>query len=521
MRITADHLAPEYDVVVIGGSLSGAATATLLRRKAPDARVLVIEKSQRFGRRVGEATVEVSAFFLGRVLGLTKFLNETQLMKQGLRFWFANDRVNSIDEASEIGPRYLARIPSYQLDRATVDEEVLRRAVDGGIDLLRPATVTGVDLVAGGMQTIALKCGDERREIRARWVVDASGITAMLSRRNGWWRPNADHPTASAWARWKGVKDWDGRELAERHPDWAHAHHGIRGTATNHIVGDGWWSWWIPLKGGDTSVGIVFDQRLVDFPKEGGNLGERLKAFLMRHPVAREMIADATHEPGDVHWRKNLSYQSDRHAGDGFALVGDAAAFLDPFYSPGMDWVSFSASCTAELVAKSLSGADTAMLVEKHNATMRLCLRRWFDALYRNKYQYLGDYELMELAFQLDLGLYYWGVVRDVFDGRDDGFLTPPFTHPAAGPFAWLMKTYNHRLAKIGARRRRIGTFGAKNDRHQRMVPGFTIARGEIRRIVPLLFSWLKLELTEGWRCGPLEPQERYGPIASHETSTP
>ena len=49
-----------YDAVIIGGSLSGAAAALLLRREMPELRVLVIERAERFGRRVGEATVEVS-----------------------------------------------------------------------------------------------------------------------------------------------------------------------------------------------------------------------------------------------------------------------------------------------------------------------------------------------------------------------------------------------------------------------------------------------------------------------------
>lgn len=521
MRISADQLAAEYDVIVVGGALSGAATATLLKRKAPHARVLIVEKSETFGRRVGEATVEVSGYFLGRVLGLTKFLNETQLVKQGLRFWFANENVKSLEEASEIGPRYLARIPSFQIDRAAVDEEVLRRALGEGVDLLRQAIVSRIDLTPGGMQTVAVKCGDERKEIRARWVVDASGFAAMLSRKNGWWRPMPEHPTSSVWARWKGVKDWDGRELAERFPEWSTAQHGIRGTATNHIIGDGWWSWWIPLKGGDTSVGIVYDKRLVDFPGEGGNIGGRLKEFLMRHPVAREMIRDATCDPADMHWRKSLPYTSERYAGDGFALVGDAAAFMDPFYSPGMDWISFSASCSADLIAMSLAGGETAALVEKHNATMRLSVQRWFDALYRDKYQYIGDYELMKLAFRLDLGLYYWGVVRNVFEKREDGLLEPPFTHPAAGPFAGLMAAYNRRLAKIGARRRRIGTFGKKNDRQRLLIPGFTLCPKELKRIVPLLLAWLKLEVTEGWRCLGEDAPEPHGPMASQEISTP
>jgi flavin-dependent dehydrogenase len=50
---------------------------------------------------------------------------------------------------------------------------------------------------------------------------------------------------------------------------------------TNHVIGDGWWSWWIPLKGGDVSVGVVFDQRIVDWPHASGKLGDRLKKFLM------------------------------------------------------------------------------------------------------------------------------------------------------------------------------------------------------------------------------------------------
>ena len=119
---------PPYDVVIIGGALSGAATATLLLRQNPGIRVLIVEKSVKLSRRVGEATVEVSAYFMGRVLGLTQYLNEHHLVKQGLRFWFTSDKVKNLEEASELGGRYQVRLPSYQLDRATFDEEVLRRA---------------------------------------------------------------------------------------------------------------------------------------------------------------------------------------------------------------------------------------------------------------------------------------------------------------------------------------------------------------------------------------------------------
>ena len=193
-----------YDVVVIGGALSGAATATLLLRQNSGLRVLIVEKSVQLTRRVGEATVEVNAFFMGRVLGLTQYLNESHLVKQGLRFWFTNDAVKSLDEASELGGHYQVRLPSYQLDRAAFDEEVLRRACAAGAELLRPGTVTKVELSPGGEQAITVRHNEAVKTVRARWIVDASGVAALLARKEGWWRQNAEHPTAAAWSRWKG-----------------------------------------------------------------------------------------------------------------------------------------------------------------------------------------------------------------------------------------------------------------------------------------------------------------------------
>ncbi len=68
---TAPQPRPDYDVVIAGGALAGAATAILLLREQPALRILIVEKSTVFGRRVGEATVEISSYFLCRVLRLT------------------------------------------------------------------------------------------------------------------------------------------------------------------------------------------------------------------------------------------------------------------------------------------------------------------------------------------------------------------------------------------------------------------------------------------------------------------
>src|SRR5438477_2394478 len=116
----------------------------LLLREQPKLRVLIAEKSAAFTRRVGEATVEVSGYFLGRMLGLTGHLNEAHLVKQGMRFWFFNENAQTLADCAEIGGRYLSRVPAYQVDRAVLDQEVLSRAQAAGAHVWRPAAVSQV-----------------------------------------------------------------------------------------------------------------------------------------------------------------------------------------------------------------------------------------------------------------------------------------------------------------------------------------------------------------------------------------
>lgn len=488
-----------FDVIIIGGALAGASSAILLLRERPQLRILVVEKSAAFTRRVGEATVELSAYFFGRVIGLTQYLNDAHLVKQGMRFWFANGQARSLEECSEIGGGYLARVPAYQVDRSTLDEEVLRRAQALGAEVVRPASVQKVELVSGGQQVVTLRRGEQTETASARWVIDASGCAALLSRQNGWFRSNTAHPTTAVWARWRGVKDWDSFELAQKFPKFSMACHGTRATATNHFTGHGWWAWCIPLKGGDVSVGIVFDQRLVEWPEEG-SLGQRLKDFLLQHTAARELLQDAHWLEGDVHWRKQLPYSSALYAGDGFVLVGDAGAFIDPFYSPGMDWLSFTVTRATEMILAQQRGESMARLVYRFNRDFTRSHTRWFDAVYLNKYEYLGDYELMRLAFLLDLGFYYMGVASQPYKRGQAGLRESLYTTGPSVPVYHLMRTYNRRFVAMARARRRRGAWGRHNANHRFMFGGYTFSPTSARPIVAALLRWAWLEITEGWR---------------------
>ncbi|MCP5548391.1 MAG: hypothetical protein H7A50_13565 [Akkermansiaceae bacterium] len=193
-------------------------------------------------------------------------------------------------------------------------------------------------------------------------MVDASGFAAMLSRKNGWWRPMPEHPTASVWTRWKGEglgRPQIRRTVSRLVPQPTTGSAGPPPT----IIGDGWWSWWIPSKAATRRSASSTTNGSSISPGDGGNIGDRLKEFLMRHPVAREMICDATYEAADLHGAKSLPYTSERY-GRRIRARWRFRGVHRPVLQPGMDWVSFSASCSADLIAKSLAGGDTAMLVE-------------------------------------------------------------------------------------------------------------------------------------------------------------
>src|SRR5246127_1945871 len=104
----------DYDVVIIGGAFSGAATALMLKRRCPNARVLIIEKTTKFDRKVGESTTEVSSCYMTRILGLSHYLAHQHLQKQGLRLWFSNTPDQRFDDCVEIGTRYQSRLQTFQ-----------------------------------------------------------------------------------------------------------------------------------------------------------------------------------------------------------------------------------------------------------------------------------------------------------------------------------------------------------------------------------------------------------------------
>jgi flavin-dependent dehydrogenase len=497
----ADRTTPSrFDVVVVGGAIAGASTAILLRRWHPELSVLVVEKGAAFDWKVGESTVEISSYFLTRVLKLYDYLSREQIAKQGFRFWFHNGAVSCLREASEVGPTQLARTPSFQLDRSRLDEHLLGVARAEGADVWRPARVTGIRLKeeTGAAENVVVVERDGRRsEVSAGWVVDASGRAATIARKKGLLKPLESHPTASIWARFRNVKDLDGREVAGVDPadPFVRSVIAARRLSTNHFVGFGYWIWFIPLKGGETSVGLVWDKRLVD-PK-GATPEEKLRRFLDGNPLTRELLEKAEIVPDDTRFYGHLPYVNDRVAGDGWSLVGDAAGFLDPFYSPGLDQMAFSVAWTLELVRRGRTEAPEAFARELalHNRRYDRYLKFFFGSIYQEKYWLMGDYDTMTCSFLMDTSLYYLAAVIPIYGWSADRLLVPPFYQDFSEVAFYPMRFYQRRLISIARRKLALGIYGNHNSGRRPGLVGFSLRSSVWVMLGHGLVRWLKAEL--------------------------
>ncbi len=346
-------MSEHFDVVICGGGLAGLTLARQLRQEL-DVSVCVVEKTVRplpaAAHKVGESSVELGSQYFER-LGLRDYLHENHLIKFGLRFFPGGGHL-PLEERLELGPFREPIVTSYQLDRGRFENDL--RAMLEGATLLEGWTARDVVLSEDDApHRLTVEQGDDRRELTARWLVDATGRAAFLKRRMKL-RRGSRHKASAGWFRVDGKLDVN--DLA---PATATGWHGApsadqRWRSTNHFMGDGYWVWVIPLPGDKTSIGVVVHEDTHSF--DDVRTLERARAFIDTHePLVANLIEGR--EVLDFLCLKDYSYGVVRSwSPQRWALVGEAGAFPDPLYSPGSDFIAFANSFTGELIRVDVHG---------------------------------------------------------------------------------------------------------------------------------------------------------------------
>ena len=409
-------MTPPRDVVILGGGLAGLTLALQLRQRDPGIDVLVLERNAHPVReaafKVGESTVEVGAHYFAEVLGLREHLEREQLVKFGLRYFF-NDRSTQLDQCTELGVSRLLPTGSWQLDRGRFENFLGERARALGIDFRDAAVVRGIELGdAGASHQVAYEHAGESRRVAARWLVDASGRAGLLKRKLGLAQANG-HDANAAWWRVDGkldINEWSDD------PQWrARCEPPDRWRSTNHLCGPGYWFWLIPLASGSHSLGIVCDAAM--HPLETMNTHDKAMAWLRAHqPQAAAALEASGHALQDFRFLRGFSHGCKQvFSADRWALTGEAGVFLDPFYSPGSDFIALSNTYVSQLVAMDRAGEP----IQAHAQIYQLLYFSFYEnslTLYRDQYPIFGNALVMPLKIMWDY-TYYWALLAPVFFG--------------------------------------------------------------------------------------------------------
>jgi len=398
----------EIDVAILGGGLAGNLLARQLRREVPGASVAVFEKSHERGYKVGESTVEIATNYLSRKLGLQGYVYEHHLPKNGLRYFFDTEAKDAaLDEMSEIGVSVLPPWPSFQLDRARLEADLLTMNERDGVQVHLGARVKDLELDADGHTFTVVHTPEDgdaanatEQRWKARWVVDGTGRESMIAKKLDLRLPEKGHKIAAAWGRLRGLEDIDDTGHADFH---ARVKWTSRRLSTNHFMYPGYWLWLIPLRDGLSSVGIVQEREQWSAAK---HKPEGFLSFLREHRAMNEILGDDP-ELVDLAAYGQLAFKTRRFFGqERWACIGDSAAFTDPFYSPGSDFIAFENDLTADLIRRDLAGEDIAKRVDLADEYMKFR----YDitlVIYRGLYPSFGSYDLFLAKAFFDTAIYY------------------------------------------------------------------------------------------------------------------
>lgn len=401
-----------YDVLIIGAGLAGLSLARQLLLNT-DKRILLVDRRTEFPpakQKVGEATVQLSAYYYARVLELEEHLMQEHYLKYNLRFyWKTPGQVNDCYEHySQSYIRKLSNINTYQLDRNKFEGEMLRVNLENqNFEFCPGCTDLDVTLSeAGGPHSFSLKAAKGEVRGLARWVVDTSGRARFLARRLGLEREGAiRHGAHFFWV--EGLLDIEkltnlSPPQIRTRPDRAALGHTPAWQATNHFCSEGLWFWTIPLHG-KTSLGLVYDNRLIprdridtlkkliewvceEFPLFARDLPYRR---VVHHTALKDFAHDCVQTISPARW----------------AIAGEAGRFTDPLYSPGGDLISLYNTFITDAIKTEDDSelADKCRLYEQ----MMEAIYEAYVPTFAISYDALGDQEAFTLKYTWELAIYF------------------------------------------------------------------------------------------------------------------
>lgn len=356
----------QFDVIVIGGGPGGSTTGALLAEQGH--RVLLLEREPFPRYHIGESLIPYTWFTLNR-LGVVDWLRRSACPKKySVQFVSITGKVSQPFYFFQTIKHECAQ--TWQVWRGEFDQMLLDNAQKKGVDVRKLVTVR--DVLMDGSRVVGVRAdekdGRKGLELRAKVVVDATGRDALLSRKFGWRDKDVDLNKIAVWSYYEGALRDPGLD---------------EGATTVAYVPQKGWFWYIPLHSNIVSVGVVGEPGYLYRDTRDPNV------IFHREAEACAWIRDhikVGRQVEPVRVTGEYSYHSKRIGGDGFCLVGDAFAFLDPLFSTGVFLGLKSGELAADAIHAGLQSGDvSAAHFDEYYATQRRCVMS-FRALVRAFY---------------------------------------------------------------------------------------------------------------------------------------
>lgn len=326
-----------YDVAIVGGGPGGAALAVFLARNGH--RCVIFEQAKFPRYHIGESLIP-HTFGIFERLGLLPQLRASAFpVKHSVRFVSASGKESVPFYFSETIPGDRAR--TWQVERSQFDTMMLDHARANGVEVREQTVIERVLFEAGravGVRVIAP--AGAVTEVRARVVVDASGRACVIGRQLGLRSSLPELRKASVWGYFRGGLRLPGLDAGE---------------TTMFLIPGGGWFWYIPLPDDTVSVGLVADPEYV-FAESDDMEGAFAREVRRCAPLAERLVTPE--RVGPVRGSRHLAYLNRQTCGDGWVMIGDARAFLDPIYSSGLYLALGSAELAAQCIDNALKNHD-------------------------------------------------------------------------------------------------------------------------------------------------------------------
>jgi flavin-dependent dehydrogenase len=406
------------DVLVLGGGATGQLAAAYLQMRFSHLKVAVVEGPHKKRPVVGESFVEITVDFLLE-LGFGAYLIEKHYPKYGLTYYFKldighpADRTYIVDEAPTVPP-----LLSFQINRFTFDREVRERNLQNGIQMI-DGRLAGVDLnQSGGLHTVTVQDpAQQRYEVRARWLIDATGRNRVLSKLLRLHEPVNEQKNVF-WFRLMNFNP----EILDRIRALKKQNRAfVSYFATHHFFGRGNWIWCIPMRSPDNlpliSIGITYRKDIYPYG-EVRTMEQFLECVGREHEVIVELARSGT--VVDTNFYSSYMWECrQRYSPDRWYIIGDAGDTVDPLYSVGMALTSVQIRQIAAIIERESNGYDTIEFTKDLDTaitTFQRGVTRDTTRLYEcmgDAYQchlrvHLAVTEIFHLALPLLMGGYLW-----------------------------------------------------------------------------------------------------------------